>query len=284
MPVVHDFAYTGAQQSITIPAGTESAVFEVWGASGYSDVNLGGPGGYVVGSIVVVPGQVFYIYVGQTGQGVIGGWNGGGSSQAGFARAGGGGGGATDIRFGGVTLADRIMVGGGGGGERFFSPSSGGAGGYPNGQAADGGYIGGGGQSGPGNGTAPDSAEVFATLGQGASTTASGTRRSAGGAGGLWGGNSHVGTAGGNFTAGGGGSSYYDAGIFTDVTAEAVGTWMGHGKARITLADPINTALATLGPLTAVGGAISTRRRYTKPYRHLIWVYGLDGARRNVID
>ena len=46
-----------------------------------------------------------------------GGFNGGGDGAPSARNLGGGGGGASDIRIGGTTLADRVLVAGGGGGE-----------------------------------------------------------------------------------------------------------------------------------------------------------------------
>lgn len=109
------------------------------------------PAGYAAGLITVTPGETYLLYVGGNGQagystitkytsGAVkytvragaGGWNGGGSGGKGMkgshnvpsnythpaavGGSGGGGGGATDIRRGGDTLANRILVAGGSGG------------------------------------------------------------------------------------------------------------------------------------------------------------------------
>lgn len=282
MPTTTNFAFTGAQQSLTIPAGVESATLEVWGASGrdYNVTEIGGKGGYVKVITLVQPGDIFYIYVGGMPQSSYGvGYNGGGIGASNIY-PGYSAGGATDIRRGGITLADRVLIGGGGGGAA--RSGSGASGGYPWGQSSP--SVSGGRQDGPGpdlinNATYPC---IFGTLGQGANTPGSGTRHCGAGGGGKWGGNS----MGGGFNysqGGGGGSSYYDLAYTVD-TAEASGTWVGNGKAAITLPDPINIATATLGPLTAIAeGATAFYPRYI-PERHLLWVMNHKGERVMIVD
>lgn len=119
------YSYTGSMQTYTVPAGVFSIRIETWGAQGQG--GNGGQGGYAVGDLAVTPGQVYNIFVG--GQA---GYNGGGIGFANSPRNGGGG---SDVRFGGTTFADRIIVAGGGG-------SSSGDGNYQGG-------IGGGGTAGP---------------------------------------------------------------------------------------------------------------------------------------
>lgn len=281
MPTVVDFAYTGAEQSVAVPAGVTGAVLEVWGAQGGTNSGTGGPGGYVTARIdALVPGEVLYVYVGQQAPSYPGGWNGGGSGQQGIVNRGGmGGGGGTDIRRGGNTLNDRIIVGGGGGGGRTRDGGNGGAGGYPDGASS--GSVDGGGQAGPG--TAGISGQVLGTFGVGGSTGGSpgDNRKSGGGGGGWWGGNSYP-NASTNYFAGGGGSSYYDPEL-TDVTAEAVGTWTGNGKARITFDDPVPTADLDLGALSvAVVGAVATVNA-RPPRRVYLFAHDLTGARIGAI-
>lgn len=124
---VFNYEYTGAAQSVTLPAGTYK--FEVWGAQGgsYSTYN-GGAGGYSIGTwTTTAKSTQLYIYVGgqpdtvETQRTVVpGGFNGGGD---GFNRwysstytYGQGGGGGTDIRISTDSLYARIIVAGGGGG------------------------------------------------------------------------------------------------------------------------------------------------------------------------
>ena len=98
------YSYTGGQQSFVVPGGVTSVLFKAWGAQGTASSYAGGLGGYVAGNLPVTPGNTYYIYIG--GQA---GYN--GSGTLGLA-----GGGATDVRYGGTALANRILVAGGGGG------------------------------------------------------------------------------------------------------------------------------------------------------------------------
>ena len=131
------FYFTGDIQTFTVPAGVTSVVIEVWGAQGSSGESggTGGKGGYARGRMSVIPGQILYAYVG--GQN---GYNGGGNGGSGYYN-GGIGGGASDVRTGGLTLADRVIVagaGGGGGGKGGSNKAVGGNGGCTGG---DGGYA-----------------------------------------------------------------------------------------------------------------------------------------------
>jgi|GEM_PF-1132398 len=165
------FNYTGSMQTWTVPAGVTSVIIETWGAQGQG--GNGGNGGYAKGIMTVSPGQILNIFVG--GQN---GYNGGGIGHAATPRNGGG---ASDVRAGGTTLNDRVIVAGGGGSSSGDVNYMGGTGG---GGIAGANYVGGGGGIGYGGN---------------------------GGAGGLNGGvgNTSVhsgGAGGGGFTSGGGGS------------------------------------------------------------------------------
>lgn len=111
-PAPTTFTYTGAPEVFVVPAGVTEITIENWGASGASGdgagAGNGGLGGYATGVLSVTPGDVINIFVG--GQD---GYNGGGMVPASVA---GNGGGASDVRVGGATLADRILVAAGGGG------------------------------------------------------------------------------------------------------------------------------------------------------------------------
>jgi len=103
----HTFSFTGAVQTLTIPACITQVTVDVQGAQGGATSSAsGGRGARVQGQLTVTPGSTLSIYVG--GQN---GYNGGGSSSS-----GGVGGGASDIRVGGTALSNRIVVAGGGGG------------------------------------------------------------------------------------------------------------------------------------------------------------------------
>ncbi len=121
------FNYTGSMQTFTVPAGVTSIDIIAYGAQGASGTGAvggaGAPGGQASGTLAVTPGQVLNIFVGGAASGQTGGFNGGGlggslvgPNQAGGSGNGGGGGGASDVRVGGVTPADRVIVAGGGGG------------------------------------------------------------------------------------------------------------------------------------------------------------------------
>ena len=102
------FPYTGSVQTYTIPQNGFYRL-EAYGAQG-GDSNgySGGKGGYTAGVKYFTAGEVLKVYVG----GKASTFNGGGTAQAGF----GAGGGATDFRYGGTALTNRILVSGGGGG------------------------------------------------------------------------------------------------------------------------------------------------------------------------
>ena len=120
------YEYTGAAQSVTLPAGTYK--LEVWGAQGGDyETNYGGAGGYSVGTLTITENTDFYIYVGgqpttvsTTRTTTPGGYNGGGAGcnrdYGGTYTYGQGGGGGTDIRIGQDSLYARVIVAGGGGG------------------------------------------------------------------------------------------------------------------------------------------------------------------------
>jgi len=118
------FNYTGSEQTFTFPECVTSLNFEIHGAQGQDGFDIdnlgvagqGGKGAVITGTIQYNPskGETISIYVG--GSGANGGFNGGGLGGMSINNNGGNGGGATDIRYGGVDLAYRIVVAGGGGG------------------------------------------------------------------------------------------------------------------------------------------------------------------------
>lgn len=119
------FNYTGSVQTFVVPACVTSIHADVRGAqggAGSSGSGTGGLGGRAQANINVTPGETLYVYVGGQGGAPTGGWNGGGQGVG----TGSGGGGASDIRRGGQSLNDRIIVAGGGGGG---AQGNGGAGG-----------------------------------------------------------------------------------------------------------------------------------------------------------
>ena len=144
------FAYTGSMDTFVVPGGITQVKLEAWGAQGNLNALsiTGGLGGYATGMLTVTSGQSLYVFVGGGNTTAIaGGFNGGGSAAVHpcTTAAGGGGGGASDVRSGGQTLADRVLVGAGGGGaagNRVGTCGRGGGGG------GGGGYYGGGGGAG----------------------------------------------------------------------------------------------------------------------------------------
>ena len=231
-PGTQTFSYTGSIQNWTVPTGVTSLSFTAEGAqggSGTAGYGFGGLGGRVQGSLSVTPGQALSIYVGQMPLSNIGGFNGGGNGAN--NTYGRGGGGATDIRIGGVALANRVVVaaGGGGGGTNCFSgnQNNGGVGGGATGgngyqcnqqtnyvglggtQTAGGNNLGGLGQAGG--------------LGQGGN---GGTTYGGGGGGGYYGG------GGGSYGGGGGGSSYALATVVSNSIVTS-GVRTGNGELTI---------------------------------------------------
>lgn len=139
-----NFTYTGSPQTFTVPCGVDSIFIESWGGQGQSGLTNpigafggnGGFGGYASGWKQVSQGDVFTVYVGGEGSNGIGGFNGGGNGGDNLYGAGGG---ASDVRFGGILEANRILVAGGGGGggnagctDGAPNPGNGGAGGSGN--------------------------------------------------------------------------------------------------------------------------------------------------------
>jgi hypothetical protein len=114
------FKFTGGEQEFTVPAGVTEVAIIASGARGSEGVGdgasggkydpPGGLGGRVTATITVKPGENLAIFVG--GMGRRRGFNGGGTGSGRFGR----GGGASDVRQGGTSLSDRVVVAGGGGG------------------------------------------------------------------------------------------------------------------------------------------------------------------------
>lgn len=124
-------SYCGSTKSITLPPGQYK--LECWGAQGggYSSFNLGGKGGYSIGTLTLTTNTTLYMASG--GQGLFqsltpqvndGGWNGGGQSYSGDNGGRGSGGGGSDIRIGTDHNVYRIIVAGGGGGNLYWNDSS----------------------------------------------------------------------------------------------------------------------------------------------------------------
>ncbi len=125
--VTETFNFTGASQTFIVPTGVTSVSIDAFGAAGQDmiiedfDPSTGGLGGQASGELAVTPGDVLTIFVGGAGTDGVGGFNGGevggfGTPTTGTGGFAGSGGGASDVRIGGTSLTDRIIVAGGGGG------------------------------------------------------------------------------------------------------------------------------------------------------------------------
>ncbi len=242
------FSFNGNLQTWTVPPGVCTIQIEAWGAQGGStSLVQGGLGGYAKGSLQVTAGQVLQIYVGGQGGNPNGGWNGGGNGHNGGSYpASGGGGGASDVRLGGVTLADRIIVAGGGGGAvtlysgsfAVMTPGSGGGlTGTDAGSVNNGSGIATGGQGGTatagGNGGTGSANGNPGTLGTGGNAFQSSDSMGGGGGGGYYGGGSggyqSLGT---NIASSGGGGSGYIGGVSNG--SFQTGVRSGNGQVIIT--------------------------------------------------
>ena len=106
--VAQTFSYTGSAQVFTVPTCVGSVTIIASGAQGVGVNGLApGNGGRARGVLNSAGGQVLTIFVGGSSSA----FNGGGLGQNGAN-----GGGASDVRLGGISLNDRIIVAGGGGG------------------------------------------------------------------------------------------------------------------------------------------------------------------------
>ena len=214
------YAYTGSNQSFTVPAGVNWIYVKLWGAGGgagraggWAYGADGGGGGHTRGLIPVTPGATIYVVVGSGGytcnsNNTVYGGGGTGGSTADNQYAGMGGG-YCGVFNGSVSFTTALAIaGGGGGGGSLYTPQ------WAN--MAIGG-AGGGAQAQRG---ASAQAASFASGGGGASTNAGGT----GGSGNSVAGNAGTQLTGGNSGAnnygGGGGAGYYGggAGGFTNVS------------------------------------------------------------------
>ena len=249
---IWEYECTKTIQSLVIPINGKYQL-EVWGAQGGSTHGEGGMGGYAVGTVNLVKGDILYIVVGGVGGLDEGGYNGGGSGAWGAGGTCGAacapqmaysGGGATHIGKSNNLLKDTapsnvfIVAGGGGGNGESREDAHGGDGG---------GYVGGDGT----NPVHPHVAHIY--IGHGATQTYGGAGASAGnncprgeygqgasfcgtGYGGAGGGGGWYGGGGSaRGHAGGGGGSGYINGV-NDGSMQS-GVQAGNGHATITYLD-----------------------------------------------
>ena len=246
------YAYTGGEQSWTVPTGVTSAQIDLVGARGGTyGYGTGGLGGRVSGALPVTASSVLYVEVGGTTSTTTAGWNGAGRGYG----NGAGGGGATDVRQGGNAVANRVLVAGGGGGD-----------GGPNGSTPYGnhGGLGGGLVGGPGSAKPQSDSTYYA--GTGGSQAAGGARGSYGGVCGTngslatggpacttyggGGGGGYYGGGGGYYNGGGGGSSYTAGTVTNPVHYQGYVNATTHGYA--TIAYQVSASTATVGAVDVV--------------------------------
>lgn len=122
------FGYTGANQTLTIPAGVSSILVKCWGAGGGAGSaggwyigSPGGGGGFMKGVVPVTAGENLIVVVGQGGiarGGTTSAYGGGGRATGNGVdnQYGGGGGGYSGIFRTSVTQANALIIAGGGGG------------------------------------------------------------------------------------------------------------------------------------------------------------------------
>ena len=225
------FNYTGAQQSWTVPSGVTSITVDAYGAGGGdSSGNSGGNGARIQTTLTVTPGDILYIYVGETGSDSAHGstpstsFNGGGKGGASNigTQSGGSGGGQTDIRTSAST-SDIIIVAAGGGGAS--AAGNGGNGGQTGSDGVGsskglGASQSSGGTKGTGN-TGRDSSDGSAFTGGTGARTANYQNQyggAGGGAGYYGGGGGGAGTSTSASGSGGGGSSYVSSTLGSSTT------------------------------------------------------------------
>lgn len=231
---------TGADQPWVVPAGVTSVDAVALGASG--GCALAGLGGEAVATVPVMPGESLHVFVGGAGACSMlatlpGGYNGGGDkfTDSGDSWEGGSGGGATDLRRGGLGLADRVLVAGGGGGQGW------------GGQAGHGGGIQGETCNGVGGGCADETCggrggtQIAGGIGGFCFDSCEGQPGSLGlggdsdgcAAAGGGGGGGYYGGGGGAHCSGGGGSSRVDFPGNTN-TSTTAGVNLGNGQLTLT--------------------------------------------------
>ena len=239
MNVREEFEYTGGMQSFTAEA-EGNYTLEVWGARGEPTTEVrdnAANGGYAIGEVHLLPGDVLYLCVGGRN-----GYNGGGSGGwDAFGRRGGNGGGATHIASESGLLRtlsasrDSIYIvaggGGGSGGSNSWAGSGGGSTGgtgespWPGGE----GVSPGGTQTSGGRTSLPGTGGGFGYGGNGYSYRDGDYKFNMnGGGGGGW-----YGGSGGDVTriaygSGGGGGSGYIGGVENGVMSSGICNGNGH--------------------------------------------------------
>lgn len=250
-----DFIYTGKPQQYTVPAGITRLEVVAAGAAGgrVSSIQDRSVGAQVRATIMVVPGEVLTVVVGQQGADGDGSasYNGGGGGGGGA----GSGGGATDLRRAGLSTGDYLatrnallVAGGAGGTDWINSPTpQGGSGGAP---------MGGNGVGLSGN--VPGQGATQRTVGGGGIPGSAGEGGSGGyggGGGGYYGGGAAA--LNGNSGGGGGGSSWVAPTALVGTAAYDLATTATAGRLSITplaAAAPLPVALVDFTAQAQGGG------------------------------
>ena len=268
------FGFTGGVQTWVVPAGVTSIDVVAKGAKGGDGINtnnvagigygVGGKGGKVSATLAVTPGATLYIYVGEAGKTgeyasiyevVQRAFYGGGlvSSYYSDGSGAGGGGGATDIRIGGNTLSDRVIVAGAGGGGGTFE--------YQRDGGDGGGLVGGtalgllGGEGGAQNaGGAASEAGYEGSFGQGGDALEG---YGGGGGSGYYGGGAGASSYNDYLFAGGGGGSSYTNPVLCTNVVHTQGDNNGNGSLTITYNVPVIPISGTVTPACDADGSIS---------------------------
>lgn len=242
---VINVGYTGAEQTFPRLNATviDVALYGASSCAGGSEAR-GGGGGYVKGRLTASQSN-YYLHIGgfgnvnTAGNGVVGGYNGGGSfrdpGNPSWSIAAGSG--ASDLRTvsgaWNANLNNRILVAGGGGsGNRNGGSNSGGPGGYPNGLRSNSSSNGGGGDNGYG-GTQTAGGNQFGSFGT-AGNEQNGSNWLVGSGGGGWYGGGHGYS---HMGQGAGGSSYYNSSVISNFTHAdgAYNTSQAVGSGQITI-------------------------------------------------
>jgi len=246
------FNYTGIAQSWTVPTGVTEIQILAKGAQGGGSL---GYGGMAEGTLNVTPGEQLYVYVG--GQGLVGsavdgGFNGGGYSgnlPTGMNGASGSGGGASDVRKGGQSLTNRVIVAGGGGGSTDWpNQGAGGLGGGLSGLPGTQGSLAGQGGTQSSGGAGYWDGGTLGVGGPGQNGNPPFGSPGAGGGGGYYGGGGgkRNDPNNGGFPGGGGGGSSYIGGVTNGTTTAGVNS--GHGQVTISWGgEPVLTTTLESG-------------------------------------
>jgi hypothetical protein len=264
-PTSFQFTYSDAGSFLyTVPGGVTGLTVTAYGAQGGPGCSSGGRGGSAQTNLTVTPGQFFAFTIGsEGGRSYHDGYNGGGGAgghadHTGFNTCAdpgpGSGGGATDVRSGGTTLADRVLVAGGGGGGSNGAGGDGGGLTGANGTNARGTFGPAGGGSQIAGGLGGDGAWANGgpgSIGQGGYGGYGGYGTGPGAGGGGGGGGYYGGGGGGAAGAGnggGGGSGFGPAG-----TTFANGVQIGSGKIVVSF-TPAHVLTATVNATQTYGG------------------------------